>query len=109
MHAGQLRHRIQIQQPDEARDDFGGQVPTWTTIAVVWADIQPVTGREYFSAQQINAELSHKILIRFQSGIQPTQRVLYGAREFDIHAVINTGERNRELLLLCSERNPEAT
>ena len=76
---------------------------TWSTYATVQASIEPISGREYFAAQSTQADVTHRIRIRYLSGIVPKMRVSYNSRIFDILSVINVGERNRELQLMCRE------
>lgn len=106
MQAGQLRHRISIQQKvaGSPQQDATGEPDTvWTDYLVVWASVDPVTGKEPFLAQQKMSVVSHKIRIRYRSGITADMRVVHAGRYFDIIAPLNWGERNRELLLLCEE------
>ncbi len=103
MRAGQLRHKIKIQQKTTTKDSEGIPFETWTDFAAVWAAIEPLQGREFFSAQAVNAQVTTRIRIRYQAGISPTMRVSYGTRVFDIQAVIDVEERHRELQLMCQE------
>lgn len=106
MRAGKLRHRITIQQLVAGSPDTlptGEPDVSWAEYLTVYASIDPVTGREPFLSQQKIGETSHKVRIRYRSGIVPKMRVLYGSRVFDILAVLNWEEKNAELLLLCSE------
>lgn len=103
MKIGKLRHRITLQEYTSSRDSFGAEVETWSDTATVWASIEPLSGREYFAAQQVNAEISTKITLRYRSSVKPTMRVLYEGRVYEILSVINAGERNRELILICKE------
>lgn len=63
----------------------------------------PLNGREYFAAQQINAEVSTKIVIRYLKGVEPTMRVNFKDRYFEILSVIHMAERKKELQLMCKE------
>lgn len=103
MRAGNLRHRIQIQQPVMIQDDYGSPVETWQTICEVWASILPLRGQELFQAQQWQSKISHKVTIRYRSGISPRYRVLFGDRVFEVETVINVTELNRDVQMLCSE------
>ncbi|MDA8212164.1 MAG: phage head closure protein [Clostridia bacterium] len=103
MNAGELRHRVKIQQKSVTRDSFGAESVTWSDVATVWAVVEPLRGREFFGAQQVNAEVTTRIRIRYRSGVVPTMRALYGSRVYDIQSVINLDERNRELQLMCKE------
>jgi len=103
MRPGQLRHRISIQTNTPTTNDFNEEVEGWSTDATTWASIEPMSGKELVNAQQVVANITHKIIIRFRSGIAPQQRILFGSRIFNIESVINPEERNRELQLLCTE------
>lgn len=105
MKIGRLQHRIEIQENVFGeQDEHGNRERIWTTIAKVWADVMPLSGRELLLAQQVNATTTHSIRIRFRDGLKPQQRVMFGERWFDINAIINTRESDRELLLSCTER-----
>jgi SPP1 family predicted phage head-tail adaptor len=106
MQAGRLRHRVTVQRATDAIDQYGDQTPTWTSLGTVWASVEPLNGREYFAAAQMQSEVSTRIVIRPISGVTltPKDRVKFGSRYFDIQSVINRDERNRELQLLCVER-----
>ncbi|SCY25308.1 phage head closure protein [Alkaliphilus peptidifermentans] len=103
MKIGKLRHRITIQEYQATRDSFGAEVKEWVDIKTVWASIEPLSGREYFSAKQINAEVTTKIRTRYLKGIHPKMRVLFNDRIFEILSVINVEEKKRELELMCKE------
>jgi len=100
---GKLRRRITIERVTETQDTDGAVLETWSTYATVQASIEPISGREYFAAQSTQADVTHRIRIRYLSGIVPKMRVSYNSRIFDILSVINVGERNRELQLMCRE------
>lgn len=103
MRPGQLRHRVTIQAKTITRGTDGSVIESWADTATVWAAVEPLTGREYWAAQQINAERTVKFRIRYRSGITPQMRISYSSRTFDIKSVINVEEQNRELLLMCEE------
>lgn len=103
MRAGDLRKRVLIEQRATTQDTFGEQVQTWTTFASAWAAIDPLSGREMLAAQAFNQEVTHSIEIRYISGVNARMRINYGGRLFNINAVLNENERNRKLVLTCSE------
>jgi SPP1 family predicted phage head-tail adaptor len=78
-------------------------IETWSTFATAQASIEPISGREYIAAQSTQADVSHRIRLRYLSGITPKLRVNYSSRIFDILSVININECNRELQLMCRE------
>ena len=104
MKAGELRHRITIQQKTVTQDTAGVITETWADLVTVWAAIEPLTGREKFLAQQVYTDMTTRVRIRYRSGIDPAMRLKYNSRIFEINVVVNPEERNRELELLCTER-----
>lgn len=106
--AGQLTKRITLQRQSTLQDSYGGPVRTWLDVVTVWADIQPVTGREQKRSHRISSEVSHQITVRYQVSLTDTRavsayRALYKARIFNIHAVLNEDESNVLITLLASE------
>ena len=52
MKVGRMRYRIIIQKPSDETDGFADPKDEWSDLAIIWADIVPVSGREYFAAEQ---------------------------------------------------------
>lgn len=105
---GKLRHRVELQKRQKARDNYGGNAGFWTTQRTVWAMIEPLKGWERYHAQQIESRVSHKITIRHQHFSPPIDaqdewRVRYGLRPFRIQAAINVDERKEYMQLHCQE------
>lgn len=103
MRIGSLRHKIEIQERLTFRDAMGGEIVSWEAFCYAWASIEPLIGREYFAARQTQATTTHRMRMRYQSGIKPYHRVQWAERYFNIDAILNPEERNEELVLLCSE------
>jgi SPP1 family predicted phage head-tail adaptor len=100
---GKLRHRITIEETTETQDADGSVIENWSAFATVQSSIEPISGREYFAAQTTQADMTHRINLRYVAGVKPKMRVKFGSRIFDILSVINVNERNRELQLMCRE------
>lgn len=103
MNISKLRHRVTIQNKVTLPDGYGGVTSTWQDVATVWASVEPLNGRELYAAQQVKAELSHRVRIRYMSGIKPEMRIAFDNRTFEIEAIIDPEERHESLELLCSE------
>ena len=102
--AGELRHKIVIQQnTPTTRDSMNVEVDSWADFATVWASIEPIRGKEFWDSQQVNAEITGKIKIRYLAGVISKMRVKYETRIFEIISVINPGEKNSELQLMVKE------
>ncbi len=105
MRAGLLRNRIEIQRADVRRDANGQPSRLWTTIANVWAAVEPLRGAERFEAHAQHAQISHKVRLRFDPDVAVTtqHRLLFGTRIFHVESVANLFERDRTLELMCRE------
>lgn len=103
MRSGKLRHEITIQAVTTTQDGYGGQTESWSTFATVRASVEPLQGREYFAAQQVQAEVTTRFRIRYLSGVTPKMRVLYDGRTFNVASVINPNERSHELHIMAVE------
>jgi SPP1 family predicted phage head-tail adaptor len=105
MNPGKLRHKITIQKLINTQDTFGQPVEQWIDVAIgVRASVEPLVGKQYFAAETINSELTHKIGMRYRTGITPNMRIKFKDRYFSIIGPpINYKELNIELQLMCKE------
>ena len=103
MKSGELRHRFILQSKTATRNSFGAETIVYKTEKTVWASIEPLAGSEYFLAQQVQADVTHRVKIRYFEGIRPDWRGIFGTRIFDIKSIINLGERNNEMVLMTKE------
>jgi SPP1 family predicted phage head-tail adaptor len=101
--AGKLRHQLTLEQATDTLNARGEAIPSWSTVTTLWGSIDPLSGREGFAAQQMYASATHRIRLRYRAGVVPKMRLTKGARVFKIEAVLNTDERNRELVCLVTE------
>ncbi|QRN84841.1 phage head closure protein [Clostridia bacterium] len=103
MKIGRLRKQIAIEVSMTGRDSFGAETSEWVQFAKVWAEVSPISGKEYVSFSQVNAEITTKITIRYLAGLTTEMRVLFKDRIFEIISIINYEEKNVSLLLMCKE------
>lgn len=108
MRAGALRHRVEIQTSAEVRDDIGGVRRVWMTVGAAWADIAPLKGSEVFSAQAIEARLSHKITLRGYTELDPRWRLVWKDQDkaYQVYSVRDVDERHRVMEVLAMEIQP---
>jgi SPP1 family predicted phage head-tail adaptor len=105
MYIGKLRKQVALQQEQKTPDGAGGYALAWTTLATVWADIIPQSGKEVFASGPLEGHVTHKITMRWRADLAPTtaMRLMIGARAFNIRSVINKDEGNRWIVLLVEE------
>jgi len=111
---GRMRNRVTIQKGTETADAYGQPVITWADFATRWAQITPLRGSERVQALQLDASLTHKMLMYRDSQTRQMEpdlyRIRYGKRAddttdriFDINAIINIKEQDEQLELHCTE------
>lgn len=98
-----LRRQVTLQSPAETTDGTGGFTLSWTNVATVWAAIEPLSGRERMIARKLQSSVTHRITIRYRTGVTARMRVQSGSRVFNIRHVINLEERDELLELLAEE------
>lgn len=107
--AGKLRHRVVVQRYVGQADEYGDigrqEDKNWRNVCIVWAAVDPISGREYYAAEQAQSEVSHKVRMRYRGGIKPGMRLLLGERKLYIRSVIDWEERHENLLLMVQEVN----
>lgn len=98
MRAGELRHYVEIQKPDDAGSGWGG-ARTWSTYANVWAEIIPMSGGETNDddTKKKQANISHLIKTRFVRGLKPSMRIIFEGRKLKFKDIRNLKERNRDI------------
>lgn len=103
MMAGKLPHLLTIQEPVNTQNDYGEIIQTWQKFAQVNGGIEPASGREFWRASQSVADATHGVKIRYFPGVTPAMRILFGSRVLNIISVLNDGEQDAELHILCKE------
>lgn len=107
MRAGNLNKLITIESLSSGQDYFGQPLEnSWNTFKEVRASITPIMrniNSEAFSGNADFAQVTHKIKIRYISGVNASMRAVFDGRIFDFIYVTNVSERNRELEILAKE------
>ena len=96
MRAGQLRHRITI----EERDGAG-----WKWVVDVWAAKEQIFLREQFEQanQLMHNENMVRFRVRYRRDITDKMRVVFEDRAYDIQRLEELDNTRREMGLLCLE------
>jgi SPP1 family predicted phage head-tail adaptor len=101
--AGKLRHRIAIEQKVDTPDPITGYpVTVWQSVAEVWAEITPLSVREFVAAQATQSAVTGRVRIRWRTGITAAMRIRHLAddRIYNIAGVLEDSRSGREWLTL---------
>lgn len=106
--SSRLRHRLTLQREVRVDDGAGGYTRSWDDVAEVWGEIAVVasaggSGKEAVFAGQLQAAVSHRILLRYRDGVTADMRLRFEGRVFNIYSVSVTGEDRQALELWVSE------
>jgi SPP1 family predicted phage head-tail adaptor len=108
MRAGRLNQRITFQRRTESLDAYREDVGSWTDIVTVSGAVEPINGREFFAALQVQSNITTKVIIRYSSdvsGVTTKDRISHGSNIYDIAAILNVGSRNKELHFMCTQHS----
>lgn len=102
--AGRLNQRITLQQRAQVQNGLGEDEGPWVDFATVWAQAEPLRGREFFAAAQLQDTTDVRFRMRWRSGVTPLMRVVWRSKPYDIQAVIETDGAMRALELMTVQR-----
>lgn len=100
MQSGLLDKKAVIQQPVEVRNSLGEFTLSWSNWATRYISLLPLSGTESITALAMQATVTHRIRMRYTSGLQPKYRVVSEGRTFDIISVLERGRREEHELLV---------
>lgn len=101
--AGQMDQRITLQSPSASKDALGQRVETWADVATVWARAQPLRGREFFAAGQMQSEAAVKFTVRWRDDVSGRMRVLWrGVPHAIVAEPMDVDGKRVELELMCA-------
>lgn len=99
---GRLRTELALEQASLASDGMGGHVETWTTLATIFARVEPVSAKSVFGADQAIETVTHRITIRRRDDVRSGMRLTGPGRIFEITTVHDPDENGR--YLFCGAR-----
>lgn len=97
---------IAIKSQSATRDALNQKGSTWSTITnggTVAASIVPVRSSERQASAANQAEISHRVTIRYRSDVTADMRIYYGTRQLAINGIRDINERHEWLEITCLE------
>ena len=101
---GQLSRRLVLEAPTESDDGAGGVTRIFSTVATLWASVEPVSARSAVVTDALGAIITHRIRIRYGADITPRHRFRDGETVFRIVAI---SERERRFLDIDAEQRAD--
>ena len=100
---GRLKDAVRLERPTTIRNAYGEEVPSWETVAMVRAGVEPISSQERMKADQMQADLSHRIWIRYRPDVTAEMRFVLlpaAARTFHIAGPPRDRREGHELMEL---------
>ncbi len=102
--SGRRDKRITIEESIETRGaDYSDPQSQWVTYLNLWAQIEPLQGREYILNREQQSEVTVRFRTLYYPGVTSKMRIIYRARIYQIVSVIDPFEQHEELELICSD------
>jgi SPP1 family predicted phage head-tail adaptor len=101
--ARDLDQRVTLQRQLANQDGLGNSTGQWVDVADVWARVQPLRGKEFFAAGQMQSSAEVRIVIRWRDDVLPTWRVMWGDTPHEIVAPpANIDGQKHWLEIMCT-------
>ena len=107
--SGKMKNKIRIEQDSgSARNSVGEVTQSWSELTTAFAQIRQMSGTELFEAMQKRPNSTHKLFMRYQSGINEKMRIKWNpvigsTRVFYIESIENVDYENHSLVILAKE------
>lgn len=99
--AGVLRHKGELQENQITVDPVTGEeISSWVTVARPWAQIVPMSAREFFASAAEQSEARGRIVIRYRGNVTAAMRFVYRGKFYNIFGVMEDAESGRDHLTL---------
>jgi SPP1 family predicted phage head-tail adaptor len=99
-----MRCRVEIWHNTLTKNDLKEMSKVPTKLFTVWAEIIPQTGKlQNAQADTILSKVTHKIIIRYTTGIENDMWIVYKGHKFNISYILNPYFRNESLEIFAEE------
>lgn len=106
MKIGELGKRITLLQVTTTIDENGFARDEEMELAIVWAAVSNLHGKEYFAAKAVQAENTIKFTIRYRPGITSNMKIRFQDRLFNITDIDDIKYRKKYLEIKAVEVLP---
>lgn len=98
-----MRERVAIKVKARAKDDLGTDIVTETTLATVWAKVQPLRGQEAKDVGRLAPKQLYLITIRHRTDLTTDNLIVWDSKTLNIRSVQNRDERSQFLSMECED------
>jgi SPP1 family predicted phage head-tail adaptor len=88
-----FNRRLSFEAPVEAADGAGGVTRTYEQIALLWAEVTPLSAAADVAAAALGASVTHRIVIRAGRTVTNRHRFVDNARVYRVIAARDSADR----------------
>lgn len=100
LQSGLMDQKATVQSPTEGTNSIGEPTFTYSTFATRWIALLPLSGAERVASMQNEGTVTHRVRMRYTSGLKPKMRLVSEGRTFEIDSVVERGRREEHELLV---------
>lgn len=100
LQSGIMDQKATIESPTEGTNSIGEPTFTYSTFATRWIALLPLSGAERVASMQNEGTVTHRVRMRYTSGLKPKMRLVSDGRTFEIDSVVERGRREEHELLV---------
>lgn len=102
-----LIHRVRIDRRVKGSNSRGEVTYTYQPLVTIWAQANPLRGRDFFAAAQAQSEVTTRFRIRYRTGLDSTMRVVWRGAFYDIVGLPIEVDGARKWLDLMTRTGPQ--
>lgn len=100
--AGRLRHRVTLESLTTTQDaDTGALIQTWVGMGTVWAGVEPLSVRDFLSADSRQSQIVARIVMRPVAGMDETWRIVHRDKIYQIKGILPDAESGLEYVTIA--------
>ena len=103
MSVGEKNKRLTIRTNTPTLTSRGGTTDVYASTITLWGSIEPLSAQEKMRAHGLDATVTHKAEIGYNSRVTHDDQILYNSRTFEITSILNPREANVDMQLTLTE------
>lgn len=105
--AGKLNHRVAFFSRQSEQDSAGDLVETFHHVRDAWAEVVPVSAREFIASASVQSKVVARIVVRHQA-LHPDWLIRFRGRYYNIEGILSDPVSGLEYLTLPVSFNVQA-
>lgn len=101
---GAFRSEFALEECVTTPDSLGGHTESWVELAILFAQVEPISAQSVFGADQTLETATHRVTMRWREGLKSGMRLRRNLRVLAIITVHDPDETERYLVCRIREQ-----